>query len=67
MFDCDVKHGGGQQQRTVQTGVGGAVVDFLLAIEAGVSHRALAEVASFRVVGATPAIEARPICTGIGA
>ncbi|TNN56281.1 hypothetical protein EYF80_033487 [Liparis tanakae] len=31
-------------------------------VEAGVSHRALAEVASFRVVGATPAIEARPVC-----
>lgn len=43
------------------------MVDLLLAVEAGVSHRALAKVSTFGVVGTTPAVEARPICTGVGA
>lgn len=42
------------------------MVDFLLTVEASVSHRALAEVATFWVVGTTPTIEARPVRTGIG-
>lgn len=42
------------------------MVDFLLAVEASVSRRALTEVAAFRVVDTAAAIEARPICTGIG-
>lgn len=57
----------GGRRRTVFTGVGGAVVDFLLTVEAGVSHRALAEVAAFRVVHTAAAVEARPVCTGVGA
>lgn len=43
------------------------MVDFLLAVEAGVSHWALTEVATFGVVGATPGIKARPVGTGVGA
>lgn len=42
------------------------MVDLLLAVEASVSHRALTEVATFRVVGTAPTIEARPVCTGVG-
>lgn len=43
------------------------MVDFLLAVEASVSTRALTEIATFGVVGTTPTIEARAICTGVGA
>lgn len=43
------------------------MVNFLLTVEAGVSHRALAEVATFRVVDAASGVEARPVRTGIGA
>lgn len=43
------------------------MVDLLLAVEAGVSHRALTEVATFGVVSTAAAVEARPICTGVGA
>lgn len=42
------------------------MVNFLLAVESCVSHRALTEVTTFRVVSAAPIIEARPICAGIG-
>ena len=42
------------------------MVDFLLAVEASVSHRALTEVATVRVVDTMAAIEARPICTSVG-
>lgn len=42
------------------------MVNFLLTVEASVSHWALTEVATFRVVDTTPAIEARPICTSVG-
>ena len=52
---------------TVQARVGRAVVDFLLAVEAGVSRGALAEIASLGVVGTTPAVEARPVGTSHGA
>lgn len=43
------------------------MVDFLLAVEASVSGWALAEVASFRVVNTVSIVEARPVCTGVGA
>ena len=43
------------------------MVNFLLAVETSVSHRALTEVATFGVVDTTSAIEARSIRTGIGA
>lgn len=43
------------------------MVNFLLAVEASISHGALTEVTTFRVVSTMPTIEARPICTGVGA
>lgn len=43
------------------------MVNFLFTIKASVSHWALAQVTTFRVVSTTPAIEARSICTGVGA
>lgn len=43
------------------------MVNFLLTVKAGISHQALTEVATFRVVYTTSAIKARPICTGTGA
>ena len=54
-------------QHTVQAWVGRAVVDFLLAVETGVSRGALAEIASLWVVGTTPSVEARPVGTSHGA
>lgn len=46
---------------TVGAGAGGAVVNLLLAVEPGVSCRALAEVASVRVVGTAATVGAGPI------
>lgn len=43
------------------------MVYFLLTVKASISHWALTEVATFGVVSTTPTIEARPICTGVGA
>jgi len=43
------------------------VVDLLLAVEASVSHGALAEIASLGVVCTTPAVEAWPVGTSHGA
>lgn len=42
------------------------MVNFLFAVEASISHRALAEVTTFRVVRTTPTVKTGPICTGVG-
>lgn len=43
------------------------MVDFLFAVKAGVTRRALAEVAAFGVVGATPGVETGPVRATVGA
>lgn len=43
------------------------MVNFLFAVEASISPRALAEVTAFRVVGTTPTVKTGPICAGVGA
>jgi len=51
---------------TVGAGGGGAVVDLLLAGEAGVARGTLAVVPSVGVVGAAAAVEAGPVSAGHG-
>lgn len=43
------------------------MVNFLFAVEASISLRALAEVTTFGVVSTTPAVKTGPICAGVGA
>lgn len=43
------------------------MVNFLFAVEASISLRALAEVTTFRVVSTTPAVKTGPVCAGVGA
>lgn len=42
------------------------MVNFLFAVETSISHWALTEVTTFRVVSTTPAVKTGPICTGVG-
>lgn len=42
------------------------MVNFLFAVEASISHWALTEVTTFRVVSTTPTVKTGPICTGVG-
>lgn len=42
------------------------MVNFLFAVEASISHWALTEVTTFRVVSTTPTIKTGPICTSVG-
>lgn len=42
------------------------MVNFLVAVEASISHWALAEVTTLRVVSTTPAVKTGPVCTSVG-
>lgn len=41
------------------------MVNFLFTVEPSISHRALAEVTTFRVVNATSIVETGPICASV--
>ena len=59
--------GGGGGVLTVGAGRRGAVVDLLLAVEAGVARGTLAVVAAVGVVGAAAVVEAGPVGARHGA
>lgn len=42
------------------------MVNFLFAVEASISHWALTEVTTFRVVSTTPTVKTGSICTSVG-